>query len=206
MHIAKYLPKKNLFNYQVFTTTVKEKQFYAPSERTSRISTCRHDSVAWFLPRVSSTSFSVAKGTAPADTTSFCSHSQLCSNNKTTIVLRPFVRDYPGEPVPEETFTHPPSWSSSKLHQLLPSTTIHSILPVQIACLAIFLHNLSPRPYVCKGLLTFHICAVLFPSLSLLLVCSNEYKIHIGRQWAAANSLLLSTQQNILQLYPLLTK
>ena len=27
----------------------------------------------------------------------------------TTIVLRPFVQDYPGEPVPEETFTHPPS-------------------------------------------------------------------------------------------------
>jgi len=26
-----------------------------------------------------------------------------------TIVLRPFVRDYAGEPVPEETFTHPPS-------------------------------------------------------------------------------------------------
>jgi len=26
----------------------------------------------------------------------------------TTTVLRPFVRDYPGEPVPE-TLTHPPS-------------------------------------------------------------------------------------------------
>jgi len=26
-----------------------------------------------------------------------------------TTVLRPFVRDYPGEPVPEETRTHPPS-------------------------------------------------------------------------------------------------
>jgi len=62
----------------------------------------------------------------------------------TTTVLRPFVRDYPGEPVPEETLTHPPSWSSSNLYQLLPSTTIHSILPVQITCLAIFSHNLSP--------------------------------------------------------------
>ena len=53
----------------------------------------------------------------------------------------PFVRDYPGEPVPEETFTHPPSWSSSSLYQLLPSTTsttIHSILPVEIMCLVIF--------------------------------------------------------------------
>jgi len=27
----------------------------------------------------------------------------------TTTVLRPFVRDYPGESVPEETLTHPPS-------------------------------------------------------------------------------------------------
>ena len=64
----------------------------------------------------------------------------------TTTVLWPFVRDYPDEPVPEETLTHPPSWSSSNLYQLLPSTTIHSILPVQITCLAIFLHNLFPCP------------------------------------------------------------
>jgi len=33
-------------------------------------------------------------------------------NNTTTTILRPFVRDYPGELVPEETLTHPPSWSS----------------------------------------------------------------------------------------------
>jgi len=63
----------------------------------------------------------------------------------TTTVLRPFVRDYPGEPVPAETFTHPPSWSSN-LYQLLPPTTIYTILPVQITCLAIFLHNLSSCP------------------------------------------------------------
>jgi len=63
----------------------------------------------------------------------------------TTVVLRPFVRDYLGEPVPEETLTHPPSWSSS-LYQLLSCTTIHSILPIQITCLAIFLHNLCPCP------------------------------------------------------------
>jgi len=64
--------------------------------------------------------------------------------SNTTTILRPFIRDYPGEPLPEETFTHPPSWWSSILHQLLPSTMIHSILPVQITCLAIFLHSLSP--------------------------------------------------------------
>jgi len=64
----------------------------------------------------------------------------------TTTVLWPFVWDYPGEPVPEETLTHPPSWSSSSLYQLLPSITIHSILPVQITCLAIFMHNLCLCP------------------------------------------------------------
>ena len=64
----------------------------------------------------------------------------------TTTVLRPFVWDYPGESLPEETLNHPPSWSSPILHQLLPSTTIHSILLVQIVCLAISLHNLCPCP------------------------------------------------------------
>ena len=62
----------------------------------------------------------------------------LKSTTTTTTVLRPFVQDYPDELVPEETLTHPPSWSSSNLYQLLPSTTIHSILLVQITCLAIF--------------------------------------------------------------------
>jgi len=44
------------------------------------------------------------------------------SHGQTAIVLRPFVRDYPDERVPEETFTHPASWSSPNLCQLLPST------------------------------------------------------------------------------------
>ena len=72
--------------------------------------------------------------------------SESCNNNTTTTILRPVDWDYPGEPVPEETLTHPPTWSSSNLYQLLPSTTIHNILSVQFTCLAIFLHNLSPRP------------------------------------------------------------
>jgi len=33
----------------------------------------------------------------------------FCHTTTTTVILRPFVWDYPGEPVPEETFTHPPS-------------------------------------------------------------------------------------------------
>jgi len=62
-----------------------------------------------------------------------------------TTVLWPFVRDYPGRPVPEETFTHShPSWSSDILYQLLPSTTICSILFVQFTCLTVLFQNLSP--------------------------------------------------------------
>jgi len=33
----------------------------------------------------------------------------IMATNNTTTVLRPFVRDYPGEPVPKETLTHPSS-------------------------------------------------------------------------------------------------
>jgi len=42
-------------------------------------------------------------------------HYSTHDGSNTTTVLRPFVRDYPGEPVPEETLTRPPSWSSSSL-------------------------------------------------------------------------------------------
>jgi len=56
-----------------------------------------------------------------------------------------FVWDNPGEPVPEETFTHLHlSWSSIVPYLLYPSTTIHGILPVQSTCLTVFFHNLSP--------------------------------------------------------------
>ena len=56
-----------------------------------------------------------------------------------------FVRDNPGDSVPEETFTHSNlSWSSIIPYQLPPSITIHDILSVQVTCLTIFFHNLSP--------------------------------------------------------------
>jgi len=44
----------------------------------------------------------------------------------TTIVLRPFVRGYPGELVPEETYTHPPLWSSSNLFSLFSNCNVYS--------------------------------------------------------------------------------
>ena len=56
-----------------------------------------------------------------------------------------FVRDSPGKPVPEETFTHSHlSWSSIIHYLLPPSIMIHGILPVQFTCLTVFWHNLCP--------------------------------------------------------------
>ena len=50
-----------------------------------------------------------------------------------------FVRDNPGEPVPEETFTHSHlSWSSVIPYLLPPCFTIRGILSVQFTCLAVF--------------------------------------------------------------------
>ena len=74
-----------------------------------------------------------------------CRQSAVSNNNNSR-----FTALFPGLPgcaaVSEETLTHPPSRSSCNLYQLLPSTTIHRILPAQITCLANFLHNLSPCP------------------------------------------------------------
>jgi len=50
-----------------------------------------------------------------------------------------FVWDNPGEPVPEETFTHSHlSWSSIVPYLLHPSIMIHGILPVQSTRLTVF--------------------------------------------------------------------
>ena len=57
----------------------------------------------------------------------------FCNPTTTTTppILRPFFPGLPGEPVPEETFTHSPILVIIQPYQLLPSTTIHSILRVQ---------------------------------------------------------------------------
>jgi len=56
-----------------------------------------------------------------------------------------FVQHNPGKPVPEETFTHShQSWSSIIPYLLTPSVTIYGILPVQVTCLTVILHNLCP--------------------------------------------------------------
>ena len=65
-----------------------------------------------------------------------------------------------------EIFTHSHlSLSSTILYQLSPSSTIHRILPVQLMCLTVFLHNLQ----------------VLF-GLPLGLAHSTSYSIHFFTQ------------------------
>jgi len=66
----------------------------------------------------------------------------------TTTVLWPFVQDYPGEPVPEESERniHPHTYPDHHptFISFFPSTTIHYVVPVQFTCLTILLHNLFP--------------------------------------------------------------
>ena len=70
-----------------------------------------------------------------------------------------FIRDYFGEPVPEETFTHSHlSWSSIIHYLLPPFIMICGILPVQFTCLTVFLYNHYPGflwSTSCSGTLHF---------------------------------------------------
>jgi len=73
-----------------------------------------------------------------------------------------FVQDNPGEPVPEETFTHSHlSWSSVVPYLLHPSNMIRRILPVQFLCLTVFFHSLQ-----------------VFFGLPLGLAPSTSYSVH----------------------------
>jgi len=100
-----------------------------------------------------------------------------------------FVRDNPGEPVPEETFTHSHlSWSSIVPYLLHPSTMIHGIFPVQSTCLypcfLVYLLAWHPplhTPYISSPnhcllfathVHTITICFIVVPRLChLILVC-----------------------------------
>ena len=65
----------------------------------------------------------------------------------TTTIYRPLIRDNPGRPVPEETFTHShPSGSTCFLYHLSPFATVHGILFVQFTSLTVLSDNLSPGP------------------------------------------------------------
>jgi len=63
-------------------------------------------------------------------------HTQLCYSSLD------FVRDNPGEPVREETFTHSNlSWSLIVPYLLHTPTMIHGILPIESMCLIVFFQN-----------------------------------------------------------------
>jgi len=103
----------------------------------------------WMWTKAQSQSHRAAKQTT--STPIFIMHTvkHLTSSAKTR--TRPFygsldfIRDNPGEPVPEKTFTYSHlSWSSIIPYLLLPSIIIHGILPIQFTCLTVFFHNLSP--------------------------------------------------------------
>jgi len=55
-----------------------------------------------------------------------------------------FVRDNPGEPVQEETFTHSHLDGHQSCLICFLQITIHGMVPVQFMCLTVFFHNLSP--------------------------------------------------------------
>ena len=77
---------------------------------------------------------------------SFYTHTHAHTHTHTTVYW-PFFCSYLDGPVPEVTFTHShPSWSSDILYQLPPSVVIHSIATVQVTCLTVLFHNLSPGP------------------------------------------------------------
>jgi len=73
--------------------------------------------------------FSLSNGLVSESSTMLTNMLKSADKNITWNIHNCFMAlwDYPGEPVPEETLTHPPSWSSSNLYQLLPSTMIHSV-------------------------------------------------------------------------------
>ena len=112
----------------------------------------------WFCSACEEATCSLCRGLARSTTAS--THTHTCST-----ILWPLVRDYPGKPVPEETFTHShPSWWSDILYQLPPFTTIYSIPCVQFMCLTVLFDNLSPGPiWSSSWALCFILHAFLYP-------------------------------------------
>ena len=100
---------------------------------------------------------------------------------KLLLVLKPFYGALSGTTryQKKHSSTHL-SWSSTFPYQLLPSTMIHSILPLQFTCLTVFLHNLSPSPLWStswSGALhfTLHIC--FSPNPSCYITTKNNTRL-----------------------------
>ena len=87
------------------------------------------------------------------------------------------------------------SWSSSNLYQLLPSTTIHSILPVQFTCLTILLHNLCLSPLWStswSGALHLVLHTFLYPIWSMKWNCELIY----GTEWMNGMKCMISFMED----------
>ena len=131
------------------------------------------------------TDYRQRQSTKGFSSSSACAHTHTRTRSK-----RPFVRDYPGRSVPEETFTHlHPSWSSDILYRLPSFTTIHSILCVQLTCLTVLFDNLSPGPLWSSSwswTLYFILHAFLHPVIiifSVALVVNNNVHTCWGSWW-----------------------
>jgi len=118
-----------------------------------------------------------------------------------------FVLNNPGEALPKETFTHSPILIIN--HPLpVSSIAIHGILPVQFACLTVFLHNLCPsffRSTSWYDTLHFVVNTFLHPiivffsqympiqlgTLSFSLTPHSHLTIFISARWSATPQFLL---------------
>jgi len=78
-----------------------------------------------------------------------CYYTTTTTTTTNTTVLWPFVYNYPGEPVSEETFTHSHTHTYPD-HQSSFICFLHLLLSIASSlfnlCLAVFLHSLSPNP------------------------------------------------------------
>ena len=84
-----------------------------------------------------------------------------------------FVRDNPGEPVPEETFTHSHlSWSSVVPYLLHPSTAIQGIPPVQCRV------KMKKDIHVYSGLYFDMFLAGVYPAYKLIFRSNSWLSFH----------------------------
>lgn len=96
--------------------------------------------------------------------------------------------DCPGESTRKKIIHSHLSSSSTILYQLPPSTTIHSLLPVQFTCLTVFLHNLSPSPRWCTSWSgTLHLLHTFLRPISVFFSVQNnshysQYSCYISLQ------------------------
>jgi len=121
----------NMRKHQVFNT--KKAVICAPFDPASCINTCRHDSAVRFVPYVSSTSFSVAKGTAPTDTssalTSIQTGTQLAQQKQTMSLSKQHLSHNTPNKIPLETADFAPSAATWRTGQHACDVFVSGLFP-----------------------------------------------------------------------------